>query len=176
MILICTGDVCVRSRVSPFTKNVSCISRAGWSGAKFRAEKLCQSSSISGPSAMPNPIPTNIDLISSSVCMSGCFVPLNFLFPGSVRSRLTVGLGFDFKETVFSSNADCARCRNSFSCFPTIGLSTAGTLRRLSNSDATCPLRERNLILNSSSCCSLATAAISASICSRSCAICACIV
>ena len=46
-------EVCVRSRMSgSFSmKNVSCMSRAGCSGGKFRAENTCQSSSISGPSA-----------------------------------------------------------------------------------------------------------------------------
>ena len=45
--------VCVRSRMSGLfdMKNVSCMSRAGCSGGKLSAEKTCQSSSISGPSA-----------------------------------------------------------------------------------------------------------------------------
>ena len=35
------------------------MSRAGWSGGKLSAPKLCQSVSTSGPSAMVKPIPTN---------------------------------------------------------------------------------------------------------------------
>ena len=55
---ICTGEVCVRSTTpdrsappGPRTKNVSCISLAGWSGGKFSASKLNHSASTSGPSA-----------------------------------------------------------------------------------------------------------------------------
>ena len=46
-------EVWVRSRMSGFfsMKKVSCMSRAGCSGGKLSAEKTCQSSSISGPSA-----------------------------------------------------------------------------------------------------------------------------
>ncbi|MND06156.1 hypothetical protein D3C83_273700 [compost metagenome] len=45
MVLICTGEVWVRSsNRSPFSlglkKNVSCISRAGWPSGKFSAVKL----------------------------------------------------------------------------------------------------------------------------------------
>jgi len=53
MVRIWTGEVCVRSRHDPPPmKKVSCASRAGWSGGKFRAPKLKKSVSISGPSAM----------------------------------------------------------------------------------------------------------------------------
>ena len=58
MARICTGEVCVRSTrpdrapSGPATKNVSCISRAGWSGGKFSASKLYHSASTSGPSAI----------------------------------------------------------------------------------------------------------------------------
>ena len=41
-------------------KNVSCISLAGWFSGKFNAVKLYQSSSISGPSSMLNPISLKI--------------------------------------------------------------------------------------------------------------------
>ena len=43
---ICTGDVWVRSTTpesGDSTKNVSCIDRAGWSGPRFSASKLCHS-------------------------------------------------------------------------------------------------------------------------------------
>ena len=64
---VCTEEVCVRSNTSGlcWIKNVSCISRAGWSSAKFKEEKTCQSSSISGPSAMLNPNRPNISQILS---------------------------------------------------------------------------------------------------------------
>ena len=47
------------------TKNVSCMSRAGWCSPKLRAVKLCQSSSTSGPSATVKPRPTNTSSSSS---------------------------------------------------------------------------------------------------------------
>ena len=37
---ICTGEVWVRRTKPPSTKNVSCMSRAGWSSGRFRAWKL----------------------------------------------------------------------------------------------------------------------------------------
>ncbi len=45
MVRTCTGLVCVRSSLrspvaSGLKKNVSCISRAGWSGGKFSLVKL----------------------------------------------------------------------------------------------------------------------------------------
>jgi hypothetical protein len=42
---------------------VSCISRAGWYSGKFNAVKLCQSSSISGPSDTLKPILEKISII-----------------------------------------------------------------------------------------------------------------
>ena len=59
----CTGEVWVRSSrcaSGGSTKNVSCISRAGWSGLKFRALKLNHSDSTSGPSAISQPMPTKM--------------------------------------------------------------------------------------------------------------------
>ena len=44
-------------------KKVSCISRAGWFSSKLRAVKLCQSSSISGPSEILNPIWEKMSII-----------------------------------------------------------------------------------------------------------------
>ena len=45
IVRICTGEVCVRNTSFSFDgpglrKNVSCISRAGWSGGKLSAVKL----------------------------------------------------------------------------------------------------------------------------------------
>ena len=59
-------EVCVRNNTSGerCMKNVSCISRAGWSSAKLSDENTCQSSSISGPSAIEKPKRANISHIS----------------------------------------------------------------------------------------------------------------
>ena len=59
-------DVCVRSKISGCCsmKKVSCMSRAGCSGGKFRDSNTCQSSSISGPSATVKPMRENISMIS----------------------------------------------------------------------------------------------------------------
>ena len=53
------------------TKKVSCISRAGWSGAKLRESKLNHSDSSSGPSAISQPMPTKISETRSIVSESG---------------------------------------------------------------------------------------------------------
>jgi len=81
MILTCTEDVWVRKRTSlPSAlfsmKKVSCISRAGWSGVKLRAEKLCQSSSISGPSAIVNPMRAKMSMIRLSTIDNGWRLPI----------------------------------------------------------------------------------------------------
>ena len=56
-------------------KNVSCISLAGWFSGKFNAVKLYQSSSISGPSSMLNPISLKILMILFLTILSGCSDP-----------------------------------------------------------------------------------------------------
>ena len=48
-----------------------CISRAGWSSAKFMAVNTCKSSSISGPSAILKPSRWNISMISFFTMLSG---------------------------------------------------------------------------------------------------------
>ena len=74
---LCTDEVCVRSSTSGWDsmKNVSCMSRAGWSSAKLSAENTCQSSSISGPSAMLNPRRAKMSMISLRTMESGWRVP-----------------------------------------------------------------------------------------------------
>ena len=92
----CTGDVCVRSSTprpsggGGSRKNVSCMSRAGWSGGKLSALKLCQSSSISGPRATAKPNDWKMAWMSASVCVSTWRLPRSAgagTRPGSVRSR-----------------------------------------------------------------------------------------
>ena len=92
MVRVCTDEVCVRSSTSAFSlsiKNVSCMSRAGWSGGKFRLSNTCQSSSISGPSAMVKPMEPKMDIISLRTSVSGWRVPHDTGVPVRVRSRST---------------------------------------------------------------------------------------
>ena len=52
IVRICTLLVWVRRRSFSERKNVSCVSRAGWSGVKLSASKLYQSVSTSGPGSI----------------------------------------------------------------------------------------------------------------------------
>src|SRR4051794_700584 len=64
------------------------MSRAGWSGAKLSAPKLCHSSSTSGPSATVNPSPTNTSSSRSHAWVTSCLWPCRRSRPrNSVRSR-----------------------------------------------------------------------------------------
>ena len=78
IVRVCTDEVWVRSKMSGerWMKKVSCMSRAGWSSAKFRAENTCQSSSISGPSAIEKPNRAKMSQISFFTSESGCLVPI----------------------------------------------------------------------------------------------------
>ena len=90
--LACTDDVWVLKRRSGLVwiKKVSCISLAGWFFGTFNAVKLCQSSSISGPSEIENPIDEKISTISCSTIDKGCLEPILLVATGFVRSsRLT---------------------------------------------------------------------------------------
>src|SRR5690606_30953558 len=87
---ICTGEVWVRStRVTPSgcgaMKKVSCISRAGWPSGKLSAVKLCQSVSISGPSAMEKPMSEKMAVISSQTWLTGWMRPAAVGGAGSGR-------------------------------------------------------------------------------------------
>ena len=91
MVRTWTGLVWVRSSLrSPSAsgpkKKVSCISRAGCFGGKFRAVKLWKSSSMSGPSATAKPRPAKMAIISSITCMVGCTDPRRWCGAGRVRS------------------------------------------------------------------------------------------
>ena len=68
-------------------KKVSCISRAGWRGGKFRPVKLWKSSSMSGPSATAKPRVAKMAIISSITCMVGWTAPRRTWGAGRVRSR-----------------------------------------------------------------------------------------
>lgn len=55
-------------------------------GGKFKAVKLCQSSSISGPDETLNPIFENMSIISFRTAVIGCELPKGANPEGSVKS------------------------------------------------------------------------------------------
>ena len=57
-------------------KKVSCMSRAGWYSGRFNAVKLCQSSSISGPSDTLKPMVEKISIIWFFTIEIGCREPI----------------------------------------------------------------------------------------------------
>ena len=61
--------------------------RAGWSGGMFRAWKLCQSSSTSGPSATRNPRLVNTSTASRSTIVSGWSDPIARRAAGQASCR-----------------------------------------------------------------------------------------
>ena len=77
MTRLCTDEVWVRRMMSGCAsmKKVSCMSRAGWSSAKFIEENTCQSSSTSGPSARAKPMRAKMSMISFFTMESGWRVP-----------------------------------------------------------------------------------------------------
>ena len=83
-------------------KNVSCISRAGWSSAKFMEEKTCQSSSTSGPSASENPNLLNMSIISFLTIVNGWRVPNPIGYAVRVMSISETSLSFVAKEFLSS--------------------------------------------------------------------------
>ncbi len=62
------------------------MSLAGWSLGRLRAVKLCQSSSISGPSEIINPIALKISTIFFLTTEIGCLLPKLFKKTGLLKS------------------------------------------------------------------------------------------
>src|SRR5690606_27996996 len=95
---------------------------------KLSAEKLCQSSSISGPSATENPSLLKILTISLRTSDSGCRDPGGKPSPGKVRSA------WGFSSATSLLNDSCAvlylvsaACFSSFSTLPTTFFSSGET-------------------------------------------------
>src|SRR5437588_729738 len=76
--------------------------RAGWAGGMFRASKLCQSSSASGPSAIWYPIPMNTSSSSSRVLL---VAPQLLQSIGRVARNLRRGLMLQLVLQFFESHA-----------------------------------------------------------------------
>ncbi len=127
MVRICTGEVCVRSRRPPARKKVSWLSRAGWSGGKLSASKLCQSSSASGPSATEYPMRRKISSISRRTSVTGWQRADPGRRPGSVTSSAC-------RRWLAASASACAAARrsstsffSSLSALPYAGLASRGS-------------------------------------------------
>ena len=119
-------------------KKVSCISLAGCSFGKFSAVKLCQSSSISGPSEMANPIEEKIWTISASIIDKGCLDPERLFGAGLLRSVLTAVLLF----VVITEKREALSCSSFFSSLrarPTSFFSREATFLKSSNKEFKTP-------------------------------------
>lgn len=132
------------------TKNVSCISRAGWSAGKFIDENTCQSSSTSGPSAKVNPKRPKMFIISFFTSVSGWRVPSFMGEAVRVRSMSfliqSVDSAFCRKEFIFSVAASF----KAFILIPTSRFSLAGTLRNSVINKLISPFLLKYLILKAS--------------------------
>ena len=83
---ICTVEVCERrSRAVRKIKCVLLVPCTGWSGGVLSASKQCHSVSMSGPSAIENPIRRKHFTARSMSWVSGCSVPGEAYVPGSAR-------------------------------------------------------------------------------------------
>ena len=103
------------------------MSLAGWCSGRFKAVKLCQSSSISGPSEMSKPIFRKISIILFFTIDIGCLEPNLRNSAGFVKSSK---LSFDFFVLNFSLCNEIISltfCFTEFICRPTSLLSLLGT-------------------------------------------------
>ncbi len=147
---VCTEEVCVRrstSKGSREMKKVSCMSRAGWSGGKLRLSNTCQSSSISGPSAIVKPMPAKMRRISLRTTDRGWRVPSCSGDAVRVRSRSShesssLRRNASLRELIFS----VAKVFNSLIFCPTSRFWSAGTERKSAISEDTRPFLLRYLM------------------------------
>ena len=130
-------------------KKVSCISLAGWCFGKLSAVKLCQSSSISGPSDNSNPTFEKISIIWFLIKVIGCKVPLEIGNPGLVKSSEI--LLVDFELTDFNSSyLIWAKFFNSFIFWPYSFFWSEGTFLNSLNRSLIIPFLPRNWIFKDS--------------------------
>ena len=138
----CTDEVWVRSEISGFfsIKKVSCISLAGCSAGKFRAVKLCQSSSISGPSETVKPIFEKTSIILFLIIDKGCREPSWIKSAGRLRS-----FSEDEGSSIFSKDwfkeltFPWILFFKSFRCWPISFLNSLGTSLNSVKSPETIP-------------------------------------
>ena len=109
---------------------MSCISLAGCSSGKFKAVKLCQSSSTSGPVLTLNPMRLKMSTISSLMALIGCIDPRSWGLPVRVKSP------FSPKTLLLSKDCNASVCFCSASFFsafnaaPKAFFSAGGTFRK----------------------------------------------
>ena len=152
MNLTWTELVWVLKRKSGFfsIKNVSCISLAGWCSGKFNALKLCQSSSISGPSLIVNPI---FEKMSTILFFT---IDMGWRDPNSIGSPvLEISLIVVFVEPgeiwfFKSSNLDCAVFFNWFKSCPTFFFLSLSNDLNSTKYELSNPFLPKYLILKSS--------------------------
>ena len=131
-------------------KKVSCISLAGWYSGKFSAVKLCQSSSISGPSATAKPIDLKISVILFFTKLIGCLDPSSRGYPGLVRSSFSAATFCEELLCVSSSSLAEMLCFSKFIFWPYSFFWSLDTDLNCSNKSFKIPFFPLNLILNCS--------------------------
>ena len=140
----------IGSSLAGLMKKVSCISLAGCSGGKFKAENTCQSSSISGPSATAKPNLEKMSRISSLTREIGCLVPSSKKSPGLVKSVLVSKSNTSSKDSLSDSIFSAALVLSSFRHLPNSLLSSGATVRNSSNRRVISPFFPRSFTLSSS--------------------------
>ena len=149
MCRTCTDEVCVRNNMSGFvcTKKVSCMSRAGWCSGRFKAVKLCQSSSISGPTDKEKPSFEKISMTWLRKIEIGWSEPTSMGWPGREKSIADSGLlDLDPDDFLLSSSLLVAAIFRAFNCCPKAFFWSLGTFLKEAKSPVRIPFFPKNLI------------------------------
>ena len=96
-------------------------SRAGWLRGIFRAMKLWNSSSTSGPDAREKPIRPKSSVSSSVTFMRICRLPIRGRRPGSVTSAAVSPLLSAARAVLRDSKAAVTRSLSALIFWPTTG-------------------------------------------------------
>ena len=131
-------------------KNVSCISRAGWSAGKFIEENTCQSSSISGPSAIENPKREKIETISFLTSDNGWREPSFMGEAVRERSRPSATVSTDSTASRSALILSVARFLSSLRACPIAFFWSAGTFLKSLKRSETSPFLLKYLMRNAS--------------------------
>ena len=127
------------------------MSRAGWFSSKFNAVKLCQSSSISGPSATVKDRRSKISTILFLIKVTGCLLPEGMGIPGRDTSILNPVTTFNDSMRSFSaSNLASANILKAFKVWPNDFFCSTGTFFISPIIALTIPFTPRKRILNCS--------------------------
>ena len=127
------------------------MSLAGWCSGKFSAVKLCQSSSISGPSLILKPIREKMSIIRFLTSEIGCRPPTKKGSPGRVLSTNFALLFLSFSKVCLSSfTFSCAVFFNSLTANPYAFFSATGTDLKAPNNSLSTPFLPKNFTRNAS--------------------------